>query len=88
MQSDEDDLRDGLSGLAALVTGARTVNEILTEVAEFAAQAIPGVGGLGVTTIHPSDTKLQIQAWGSSVRVFPAIADRRSGDRLDQFLRP
>ncbi len=62
-ESDEDDLRGGLSGLAGLVAGARSVNEILTEVAEFAAQAIPGVAGLGVTTIHPLVGKLQIQAW-------------------------
>lgn len=61
--SDEDDLRAGLSGLAGLVAGARGVNELLTEVAQFAAQAIPGVEGLGATVIQPSDGKLQIQAW-------------------------
>jgi hypothetical protein len=32
-------------------------------VAQFAAQAIPGVEGLGATVIQPSDGKLQIQAW-------------------------
>ena len=56
-ESDEDDLRAGLSGLAGLVGGARGVNELLTEVAQFAAQAIPGVEGLGVTVLQPSDGK-------------------------------
>jgi GAF domain-containing protein len=62
-KSDEDDLQTGLSGLAGLVAGARSVNELLTAVAEFAAQAIPGVDGLGVTALHPVDGKLGIQAW-------------------------
>jgi GAF domain-containing protein len=59
---DEDELFAGLSGLAGLVAGARTVNELLKEVAEFGALAIPGVDGLGVTALHPVDGELQIQA--------------------------
>ena len=62
-QSDEEDLRAGLSSLAGMVARARSVNELLTEVAEYAAQAIPGVDGLGVTVIHPSNPDLRILAW-------------------------
>jgi GAF domain-containing protein len=62
-EADEDDLQTGLNGLAAMVAGARGVEELLTEVAEFAALAIPGVDGAGVTLIHPVGGILQIQAW-------------------------
>jgi GAF domain len=48
--------------ISALVAGARRVDDLLTEVAEFAAVAIPGVDGAGVTLIHPVDGILQIQA--------------------------
>ncbi|MGB8794968.1 MAG: hypothetical protein WCD33_26245, partial [Mycobacterium sp.] len=40
--ADEVDLRAGLRGLAGMVAGARGVFELLGEVAEFAADAIPG----------------------------------------------
>jgi GAF domain-containing protein len=63
IEADEEDLRTGLSGLAVMVAGARGVGELLTEVAEFAALAIPGVDGAGVTLVHPSDGKLRIQTW-------------------------
>jgi GAF domain-containing protein len=50
-EADEVDLRAGLRGLAGLVAGARGVFELLSEVAEFAAHAIPGVDGAGVGLI-------------------------------------
>lgn len=61
--SDEDDLRDGLTGLAGLVANALSVREMLTAVAGFAEQAIPGVDGLGVTVLHVTDGMLRIRAW-------------------------
>lgn len=61
--SDEVDLRAGLDGLAEMVAGGRGVDVLLSEVAEFAAQAIPGVDGAGVTLIHPVGDTLRIQAW-------------------------
>ena len=62
-EADEDDLQAGLNGLAGMVAGARDIDELLAEVAAFAARAIPGVDGAAVTTIHPVYGKLQIHAW-------------------------
>jgi GAF domain-containing protein len=50
-EADEVDLQAGLRGLAGMVAGARGVSELLGEVAEFAAHAIPGVDGAGVGLI-------------------------------------
>src|ERR1700744_1157139 len=52
-EADEVDLRSGLQGLAGMVSGGRGVFELLREVAEFAAHAIPGVDGAGVGLIDP-----------------------------------
>src|ERR1700761_957773 len=50
-EADELDLHAGLRGLAGIVADARGVFELLGEVAEFAAHAIPGVDGAGVGLI-------------------------------------
>lgn len=57
-----DDLHAGLTGLAGMVAGALSVDELLTEMAEFAAHAIPGVDGAAVSAAHPSEARLHIQA--------------------------
>lgn len=62
-EADEDDLRAGLTGLSGIAMGASTVSELLAQVAEFAAHAIPGVEGAAVTVAHPSWAQLRIQAW-------------------------
>jgi transcriptional regulator with GAF, ATPase, and Fis domain len=51
MEADEVDLVAGLRGLAGLVTGARGAEDLLRQVAEFAADAIPGVDGAGVALV-------------------------------------
>lgn len=61
--ADEDELYAGLIGLAGMVTDALSVDELLAEVAEFAAHAIPGVDGAGVTVLHRAEARLRIQAW-------------------------
>ncbi|WP_428341325.1 GAF domain-containing protein [Mycobacterium sp.] len=61
--SDDGDLAAGLRGLAALVAGGRSLDELLTAVAGFAAHAIPGVDGAGVTLIEPRGTTMGIAAW-------------------------
>ncbi len=61
--SDEVDLADGLRGLAELVTGGLSLDALLTAVAQFAAQAIPGVDGAGVTMIRPAGSTMRIAAW-------------------------
>jgi transcriptional regulator with GAF, ATPase, and Fis domain len=50
-EADEFDLNAGLRGLAGLVTGARGAVELLGQIAEFAADAIPRVDGAGVALI-------------------------------------
>jgi GAF domain-containing protein len=50
-EADELDLHSGLRGLAGLVTGARGAVELLCQIAEFAADAIPRVDGAGVALI-------------------------------------
>jgi transcriptional regulator with GAF, ATPase, and Fis domain len=44
-----DDFQAGMQSLAQLATGKLTLEEILTEVAHFAVQAIPGADGAGLT---------------------------------------
>lgn len=61
--SDEVDLADGLRGLAEPVVGGRSLNGLLVAVAGFAAQAIPGVDGAGVTLIRPIGTTMGIATW-------------------------
>lgn len=55
LHADEVDLFAGLLGVARIVTGARAVTEILSDVAEFAVQAIPGADGAGVTLVDSGD---------------------------------
>jgi GAF domain-containing protein len=64
-QSDEDEgsLRAGLIGLASMVAGGRAVDELLAEVAEFAASAIPGVEGAGVTLVAQREGEPYVAAW-------------------------
>jgi GAF domain-containing protein len=61
--ADQEDLQAGLRGLAAIVVDALTLDESLTQIAEFAAHAIPGADGAGVTVVHPSAVPLRIQSW-------------------------
>jgi GAF domain-containing protein len=67
-EADEVDLYVGLRGVAALVAGARGVTELLGAVAEFAAQAIPGVDGAGVALIDPSTGRPTIQAAAATAK--------------------
>ena len=60
-EADELDLRTGLSGLAGMVAGALGVFELLGEVAEFAAHAIPGVDGAGVGLVDASGDRPILQ---------------------------
>ena len=60
-EADEVDLRAGLHGLAGMVSGGRGVFELLGEVAEFAAHAIPGVDGAGVGLIDADQGRATLQ---------------------------
>lgn len=48
---DDTDLRDSLAGLSRLTLGLTGLADMLTHVAEFAAQAIPGADGAGLTLL-------------------------------------
>ncbi len=76
LEADEADLHAGLSGLAGMVAGARGVIDVLGEVAEFAARAIPGVDGAGVALIDPHTGTACIQTCATTaefVREIDAI---------------
>jgi GAF domain-containing protein len=49
---DDDDLTRSLTGLSGLLTGHRPLPETLTQIAEFAVQAIPGAEGAGLTMLE------------------------------------
>lgn len=65
-EADEVDLYAGLRGVAGLVAGARGVIDLLGDVAEFAAQAIPGVDGVGVALVEPPGRTSGIQTWAAT----------------------
>jgi GAF domain-containing protein len=61
-EADEIDLYAGLKGVAGLVAGGRGVVDLLTDVAQFAAQAIPGVDGAGVALLRDDDGARHLQS--------------------------
>jgi GAF domain-containing protein len=68
LEADEIDLYSGLKGVAGLVSGARGVIDLLGDVAEFAAQAIPGVDGVGVALIQLNDGTPRLQTWAATAQ--------------------
>ncbi len=66
LESDDTDLHAGLSGVANIVAGGRSVVDVLRDIAEFAVRAIPGVDGAGVTMTDSSAGKPHIQAWSAT----------------------
>jgi GAF domain-containing protein len=73
--ADDEDLATGLHGLAAMVSTRRGLEAVLRNVAEFAAQAIPGAGdtGVGVTLIRPIGATMGVQAWAATTAVVHEI---------------
>ncbi|WAJ42987.1 GAF and ANTAR domain-containing protein [Mycobacterium sp. Aquia_216] len=81
--ADQEDLQAGLSGLAAIVVDASTLDESLTQIAEFAVHAIPGADGAGVTAAHPSAMPPRIQSWAVTaefVRKVDTLQYERHGE--------
>jgi GAF domain-containing protein len=71
-----------------MVAGACGIDEMLSQVAQFAVQAIPGADGAGVTLIHPHDTDtggedLRIQAWSVTAE-FVQIIDTLQYEKLGE----
>jgi GAF domain-containing protein len=75
--SSEDDvgLAAGLAGLAGLVAGSGTLKQLLTEVATFAMEAVPGADGAGVTMLEAGQQDT-IVASASFVREVDSIQYR------------
>jgi GAF domain-containing protein len=65
-EADEVDLYAGLRGVAGLVAGGRGVADLLGDVAQFAARAIPGVDGAGVTLIDTSGDAPSVKSWAAT----------------------
>ena len=57
-EAEDDDLAASLQGLSVLSAGRLPLTELLTRVARYAVQAIPGADGAGLTLIeqHRADT--------------------------------
>jgi GAF domain-containing protein len=71
--ADVDDLAAGVKGLSAMVAAGRGLEVVLGQVAEFAAQAIPGADtGVGVTLIKPIGITMGVQAWAATT---PAVRE-------------
>ena len=75
LEADEVDLLRGLNGVAKIVAGARGVSELLSDVAEFALQAIPGVDGAGVTLIDPEHGIAGARVWAATPQFVRDIDD-------------
>jgi GAF domain-containing protein len=65
-EADEVDLYTSLRGVAGIVAGAQGVIDLLSDVADFAAQAIPGVDGAGVALIDAQEGLPSVQTWAAT----------------------
>ena len=72
-ESDEADLSAGLRGLATIVTRGEGVNDLLADVADFAAQAIPGADGASVALIDPQGDISSLRTFAATAIVFHDI---------------
>ena len=80
LEADEIDLHAGLSGVAGIVAGARGVNEILGDVAEFAVRAIPGVDGAGVTVVSDDESRATFAVTAAFVREIDTVQYEALGE--------
>lgn len=78
-EADEVDLYASLRGVAGIVAGAQGVIDLLHEVAEFSAQAIPGVEGAGVALIDV-DGKSRVQTWAATAVLVHEIDNVQYGE--------
>jgi GAF domain-containing protein len=78
--ADEVDLYAGLRGVAGLVAGAKGVVDLLGDVAEFAAQAIPGVDGAGVALVDTGRPKTTVQTWAATAVLVQDIDNIQYGE--------
>lgn len=81
--ADDADLQAGLAGVAGLVAGARAMADLLGDVAQFAARAIPGVDGAGVALQQPRDGAPGIVTWAATAEFVNEI-DRVQYEQLHE----
>jgi hypothetical protein len=66
LAADTADLRASLAALARLVTGSQGLHELLERVATFAANAIPGADGAGVTLLKVDGAAHRVEGLAAS----------------------
>ena len=68
-QSEDDDLRESVAGLARLASSRLSLEGLLTRVATYAVQAIPGADGAGLTLLEEdrADTVVATAAFVSEI---------------------
>lgn len=64
--ADASDLQAGLADLAGLVTGSFGLTELLARVATYAAHAVPGADGAGVTLLRMDRPDNRVEALAAS----------------------
>jgi len=64
--ADEADLYAGLNRVAGIVAGAQEVTDLIRDMTEFAALAIPGVDGASIVLIDPRLGIPSIQTWATT----------------------
>jgi GAF domain-containing protein len=72
-EADEADLSAGLRGLSEIVTRAEGVIDLLADVAEFAAKAIPGADGASVALVDPQGGISTVQTFAATALLFHEI---------------
>jgi GAF domain-containing protein len=80
--ADEAELYAGLRGVAGIVADAQGVIDLLRDVAEFAAQAIPGADGASVALIDTPDIS-SVQSWAATAVLIQEI-DTVQYDELNE----
>lgn len=82
-QAAEIGLHAGLSGVAAIVADQHDISEILSEIAQFAVQAVPHGDGAAVTLLRKCDYRPQIQTWATTAAFVEEI-DTGQYEDLDE----
>ncbi|MGB2922919.1 MAG: GAF and ANTAR domain-containing protein [Mycobacterium sp.] len=72
-EADESDLNAGLRGVSGLVAGAREVSELVGDVAQFAAHAVPGVDGASVALLQPQHVVPRLQTCAATAEFVEEI---------------
>ena len=73
LEADDIDLQEGLRGLAGMVSGSLGVEELLSEVAGYAAHAVPGACEAGVALLQRTNEVTQIVTLGATADIVRTI---------------